>query len=286
MSTVRVDSSTSGPLISRPSCAPRPVPTIRAVGVARPSAHGQAMISTATAAVNANDAALAGAEPEAERGDRERDDHRHEDRRDAVGEPLHRRLAGLRVGHQPGDLGERGVLADARRADDQPPAGVDRRARDRARRDRPRPAPTRRSAATCRAPSCPPRRRRRSPPSRRAERRSGRRRAAARPAPGARRRRRRAARRPWRPARAAPSGPRRRAASRAPRSSGRRGRTSSRPPRPRGRCGRRRRPPRGRSRSSSSCRSSRPRRGTARRATTARPTSVPSEISVSIVAAP
>ena len=36
-----------------PSCAPRPVPTSSAVGVARPSAHGQAMISTATAAVNA-----------------------------------------------------------------------------------------------------------------------------------------------------------------------------------------------------------------------------------------
>ncbi len=49
----RVCSSTSGPLIRIPSCAPRPVPTINAVGVARPSAHGQAMISTATAAVNA-----------------------------------------------------------------------------------------------------------------------------------------------------------------------------------------------------------------------------------------
>lgn len=36
-----------------PSCAPRPVPTSSAVGVARPSAHGQAMMSTATAAVNA-----------------------------------------------------------------------------------------------------------------------------------------------------------------------------------------------------------------------------------------
>ena len=54
VSTRRVDSSTSGPLISRPSWAPRPVPTISATGVARPSAHGQAMISTATAAVNAN----------------------------------------------------------------------------------------------------------------------------------------------------------------------------------------------------------------------------------------
>ena len=53
VSTRRVDSSTSGPLIRMPSWAPRPVPTISAVGVARPSAHGQAMISTATAAVNA-----------------------------------------------------------------------------------------------------------------------------------------------------------------------------------------------------------------------------------------
>ena len=29
------------PLMSTPSCAPRPVPTMSAVGVARPSAHGQ-----------------------------------------------------------------------------------------------------------------------------------------------------------------------------------------------------------------------------------------------------
>ena len=36
-----------------PSRAPRPVPTNSAVGVARPSAHGQAMINTATAAPNA-----------------------------------------------------------------------------------------------------------------------------------------------------------------------------------------------------------------------------------------
>ncbi len=48
----RVDSSTSGPLMRMPSWAPRPVPTSSAVGVASPRAHGQAMISTATAAVN------------------------------------------------------------------------------------------------------------------------------------------------------------------------------------------------------------------------------------------
>ncbi|SIC57010.1 Uncharacterised protein [Mycobacteroides abscessus subsp. abscessus] len=51
-------SSTSGPLISTPSCAPRPVPTRMAVGVANPSAHGQAMINTATAAVNAEASGL------------------------------------------------------------------------------------------------------------------------------------------------------------------------------------------------------------------------------------
>ena len=53
VSTRRVLSSTSGPLISTPIWAPRPVPTSRAVGVASPRAQGQAMISTATAAVPA-----------------------------------------------------------------------------------------------------------------------------------------------------------------------------------------------------------------------------------------
>ena len=131
-------------MISRPSWAPRPVPTISAVGVASPSAQGQAMISTATAAVNAKRRALAGAEPEAERGDRERDDDRHEDAGDAVGEPLDRRLAGLRVLDEPRDLRERGVGADLGRADDQAAAGVDGRARDLRARLRPRPGPTRR----------------------------------------------------------------------------------------------------------------------------------------------
>ena len=40
--------------MSIPSCAPRPVPTCRAVGVARPRAQGQAMISTATVAETAS----------------------------------------------------------------------------------------------------------------------------------------------------------------------------------------------------------------------------------------
>ena len=70
--TRRVCSRTSGPLIRMPSWAPRPVPTISAVGVARPRAHGQAMISTATAAVNAADASPVSSEPADERGERDR----------------------------------------------------------------------------------------------------------------------------------------------------------------------------------------------------------------------
>ena len=41
--------------ISMPFCAPKPVPTIIAVGVARPSAQGQAITSTETARISANE---------------------------------------------------------------------------------------------------------------------------------------------------------------------------------------------------------------------------------------
>ena len=59
-------------------------------------------------------------EPAGERQQREHDHDRHEDRGDAVGEPLHRRLAGLRRVDQARDLRERGVGADPRRAHDEP----------------------------------------------------------------------------------------------------------------------------------------------------------------------
>jgi hypothetical protein len=49
VSTFSIVSSASAFLMSTPSCAPRPVPTMIDIGVARPSAHGHAMISTATA---------------------------------------------------------------------------------------------------------------------------------------------------------------------------------------------------------------------------------------------
>ena len=125
VSTWRVDSRISGPLMRMPSWAPRPVPTMRAVGVASPRAHGQAMISTATAAVNASVAPAPGSEPEAEGGDRQQDHDGDEHRGHPVGEPLDGGLAVLGVGDEPGDLGQGGVGADAGGADDDAAAGVD-----------------------------------------------------------------------------------------------------------------------------------------------------------------
>ena len=54
MSIFWLDSIACGPRINIPSWAPRPVPTNSAVGVASPSAHGQAITSTAIPVVIAN----------------------------------------------------------------------------------------------------------------------------------------------------------------------------------------------------------------------------------------
>ena len=53
VSTFSMRSSASAFLISTPACAPRPTPTMIDIGVARPSAQGQAMMSTLTAATSA-----------------------------------------------------------------------------------------------------------------------------------------------------------------------------------------------------------------------------------------
>ena len=53
MSIARAASSACALLIRMPRDAPRPVPTMIAVGVARPSAHGHAMMRTATNALSA-----------------------------------------------------------------------------------------------------------------------------------------------------------------------------------------------------------------------------------------
>jgi len=51
---LRAVSRASPPLMRIPCCAPLPVPTMTATGVARPSAQGQAIISTEISTVNAS----------------------------------------------------------------------------------------------------------------------------------------------------------------------------------------------------------------------------------------
>ena len=53
VSTFSMRSSAAAFLMSTPAEAPLPTPTMTAIGVARPSAHGQAMISTETATISA-----------------------------------------------------------------------------------------------------------------------------------------------------------------------------------------------------------------------------------------
>jgi hypothetical protein len=124
---LRVDSRTSGPLMSRPSWAPRPVPTMSAVGVASPRAHGQAMMSTATIAVNAKSAGS----PEPSQNPRvpaammRTTGTKMPEMRSA------RRWTGalpVCASDTSGDLRQRGVGADLRGADHQAPADVDGRA--------------------------------------------------------------------------------------------------------------------------------------------------------------
>ena len=136
VSTFSNRSSASAFLISTPDCAPRPTPTMIDIGVASPSAHGQAMISTETAATR----------PKAKRGsgpniaqatkasDGDGDDQRHEPARHLVGEPLDRRPAALRLGHHLDDLRQHRVAADAFGAHDEAAALVDRPADRRGRR--------------------------------------------------------------------------------------------------------------------------------------------------------
>ena len=74
--------------------------------MARPSAHGQAMMSTATAAVNAKPSG-AGAEPEAERRDGDHEDDRDEDAEMRSASRCTGALPDCASLDEPGDLGER-----------------------------------------------------------------------------------------------------------------------------------------------------------------------------------
>ena len=112
-----------------PSCAPRPVPTSSAVGVARPERaragddqHGDGRgeggsVQPAPAATQ-NPSVASG----------EDDDDRDEDAGHPVGQPLHVGLAVLRVLDEPGHLRQLGVGTDPGGPHHEPAAGVDGRA--------------------------------------------------------------------------------------------------------------------------------------------------------------
>ena len=115
---------------------PCPVPTMIDVGVARPSAHGQAMISTGTvlssARLNAGSGPSDQPDDERERGESEHD--RDEDAGHDVREPLDRRPRALRLRDEADDPGEDRVATDARRAHGQGPGRVERSRRSPRRR--------------------------------------------------------------------------------------------------------------------------------------------------------
>ena len=98
-----------------------------AVGVARPIAHGQAMITTPMKAVSAS--VKRGSGPTSIQAtnvsDATHEDERHEHLADPVGEALDRRLGALGALDQLDDPREGGVAPDAGGAHDERAGGVD-----------------------------------------------------------------------------------------------------------------------------------------------------------------
>ena len=84
------------------------------IGVASPSAHGQAMISTATAFDQGVGQSRLGtdSDPCDERDDRDQHDGRDEPAGDHVGQPLNRRAAALGFADHADDLRQQRVRAD------------------------------------------------------------------------------------------------------------------------------------------------------------------------------
>ena len=146
VSTFSSSSSASAFLTSTPARAPRPVPTMIDIGVARPSAHGQAMISTATALTSAKP--IAGAGPKIAQttnaATATSDHRRHEPAGDDVGELLDRRARALRLGDHADDLRQQRVAADPLGPHHKAAGRVDRARRSPCRRPPSRPAAARR----------------------------------------------------------------------------------------------------------------------------------------------
>ncbi len=131
--SIRSRTSSASAFFTRtPAPAPRPVPTMIDIGVARPSAHGQAMISTATALTRA--CASRGSGPKVAHAmnvmSATHDHARHEVGRDLVGQALDRRTGPARLADHPDDLGQHRLGADPLGPHDQGPVAVDRAADD------------------------------------------------------------------------------------------------------------------------------------------------------------
>ena len=111
VSTFSRRSSASAERISTPAPAPLPTPTMIDIGVARPSAHGQAMISTETAAIRriGEGRRRSPDRPGREGEQRDGDHRRHEPAGHDVGEALDRRARALRLGDHGDDAREHGV---------------------------------------------------------------------------------------------------------------------------------------------------------------------------------
>ena len=130
VSTFSMCSSASALRMSTPAPAPLPTPTMIDMGVARPSAHGQAMISTDTALTSANESARRRSEhhPGDETDRRNGDDGRHEPGRHQVGQALDGCAAALGFDNHVHDAREHHVGADPLGAHDQGAGAVDRAA--------------------------------------------------------------------------------------------------------------------------------------------------------------
>ena len=98
-------------LMRTPFSAPLPVPTMMAIGVANPRAHGQAMMSTATALTSAcaNGASFANTDQRTKVEDADRQHGRHEIAGNLVDEPLNRRPAALGFADHADDVGQQRV---------------------------------------------------------------------------------------------------------------------------------------------------------------------------------
>ena len=122
--TVRMLSSASRSLISTPPRAARSVAMDTTSGIARPSACGQAITSTVMVRTTASSGWPR--TPHDDGGDDRRSQGEPEQPgRGPVGEPLRPRRRVLRLGHQPLDAGQRGVVADRGDLDTQPGVGGD-----------------------------------------------------------------------------------------------------------------------------------------------------------------